>query len=380
MNFFEFYGLREDPFRLSPDTEFFYPSDIHRVALDSLDYAVENKEGFCLVSGEPGTGKTTALKVFVNKWKERSEIALILTPRLSPEEFLAAVLDELEIACAGEKKILLLKAFRDFLLEKSLSGRPVIIIVDEAQDLSDETLEELRLLSNLETEKEKLLQIILVGQTGLEERLKSAALKHLDQRIAVRVRLRPLDARELYRYINHRLQRAGKGYLKMGERVTGAVYGYSKGVPRVVNMITSRTIMSAYLERHNVIKAKHVRYAIKHLEGVKTAKRGKGLWAAYALAAAVFILVFMAALSLTPLKEARSVTASVIEYAGALSGPAPKAGIMEEGEEAEPGPMVEAANGVLPEVSAAATEDLPGESDRESTVSGPEESAVPEER
>lgn len=380
MNFFEFYGLREDPFRLSPDTEFFYPSDIHRVALDSLDYAVENKEGFCLVSGEPGTGKTTALKVFVNKWKERSEIALILTPRLSPEEFLAAVLDELEIAYAGGKKILLLKAFRDFLLEKSLSGRPVIIIVDEAQDLSDETLEELRLLSNLETEKEKLLQIILVGQTGLEERLKSVALKHLDQRIGVRVRLRPLNDRELYRYINHRLLVAGKGYLKMGDRVTGAVYGYSKGVPRVVNMITSRTIMSAYLERDNVIKAKHVRYAIKHLEGVKTAKRGKGLWAAYALSAAVFILIFMAALSLTPLKEARPVTASIVDGAAALSGPAPKAGIREEGEEVEPGPMVEAANGVLPEVSAAATEDLPGESDQESTAPGPEESAGLDER
>lgn len=376
MDFFEFYGLREDPFRLSPDTEYFYPSDIHRVALDSLDYAVENKEGFCLVSGEPGTGKTTALKVFVNKWKERSEIALILTPRLSPEEFLAAVLDELEIAYAGDKKILLLKAFRDFLLEKSLSGRPVIIIVDEAQDLSDETLEELRLLSNLETEKEKLLQIILVGQTGLDERLKSVALKHLDQRIAVRVRLRPLNAQELYRYINHRLLVAGKGYLKMGERVTGVVYGYSKGVPRVINMITSRAIMSAYLERHNVIKARHVRYAIKHIEGVKTAKKGKGIRAVYALAAAaVFILTFMAAISLTPLKEARSVTASVVDGVAALRKPLPMAGIREESEAAGPGQPVEAANGVPSEVSAAATGDLHGESDREGTASGPEESA-----
>ncbi len=376
MNFFEFYGLREDPFRLSPDTEYFYPSDIHRVALDSLDYAVENKEGFCLVSGEPGTGKTTALKVFVNKWKERSEIALILTPRLSPEEFLAAVLDELEVSYAEDKKILLLKAFRDFLLEKSLSGRPVIIIVDEAQDLSDETLEELRLLSNLETEKEKLLQIILVGQTGLEERLNSVALKHLDQRIAVRVRLRPLNSRELYRYINHRLLRAGKGYLKIEGRVTGPVYRYSKGVPRVINMITSRAIMSAYLERHNVIKARHVRYAIKHLEGVKTAKRGKGLRAVYALAAAaVFILTFMAALSLTPLKEARHITASAVEDAAALRKPLPKA-VREEGEPVEP---VGAANGVLSEVSAAAGV-LPGESDREGTASGPEESAVSDER
>lgn len=304
MNFFEFYGLKEDPFRLSPDPEFFYPTGAHRLALDSLDYAVEQKEGFCLITGDPGTGKTTVLRIFADKWKARSEVALMLTPRLAPEEFLSAVLDELDVSHGRAGKVDLLKAFRDFLLERSLAGRPVVIIVDEAQDLSDDTLEELRLLSNLETEKEKLLQIILVGQSELEKRLKGPALRQLDQRITVRVRLLPLTAKELNGYINHRLLRAGKGYLKVEESLTGPVYRYSKGIPRLINIIASRSIMSAYLDGQHVVTPRHVRYALRHIEGTgrsflaEAAARPLGT----AVAVIVFFLVFMAAYSL-PLKK-----------------------------------------------------------------------------
>lgn len=267
MNFLEFYGLKEDPFRLSPDPSYFYPTACHRVASDSLDYAVEHKEGFCLVYGEPGTGKTTILKVFMDKWRERAAIALILTPRLSAEEFLMAVLDELGVASPGEGKVHHLKAFRDFLLEKSSAGRPVVIIVDEAQNMPDETLEELRLLSNFETEKEKLLQIILIGQPEIEEKLKKDSLKQLDQRIMVRARLQPLSQDEIAGYMNHRLIMAGKGHLRLDDSIVNLVFRFSRGIPRLINAIASRTLMSAYLEGQNTVTPRHVKYAIDHLDG-----------------------------------------------------------------------------------------------------------------
>lgn len=293
MNFLEFYGLKEDPFRLSPDPVYFYPSRSHQMALDSLDYTVEQKEGFCMISGEPGTGKTTLLKVFIDRWREKADIALMLTPRLGPEEFLQALLEEMKVECSGAGKISMLKAFRDFLLEMSEQKRPVIIIVDEAQDLPDETLEELRLLSNLETEKEKLLQIILVGQNEIEERLSASTLRQLDQRINVRARVLPLTAGEITAYINHRLIRAGKGFLRLDEKMVSMIERFSLGVPRIINVITSRTIMAAYLEGQNVATARHVRYAIDHLD---TERPVRGRVKAPVAYAAVGVLFFCIAL------------------------------------------------------------------------------------
>lgn len=334
MNFLEFYGLKEDPFRLSPDPVYFYPSRSHQVALDSLDYTVEQKEGFCLISGEPGTGKTTLLKVFIDKWKERASIALILTPRLGPEEFLQALLEELNVECAdigtgtgtGKGKINMLKAFRDFLLEMSERKRPVVIIVDEAQELPDETLEELRLLSNLETEKEKLLQIILVGQPEIEGRLSASSLRQLDQRINVRARVVPLTAGEITAYINHRLIRAGKGFLRLDDKMVRMIKGFSMGVPRIINVITSRTIMAAYLEGQNVVTARHVRYAIDHLDSDRPARRLRRAPVIYGAVAVIFfcialVLGYLVAFRGGPEPEAASVhgaSAGVVEPAPQL--------------------------------------------------------------
>lgn len=266
MELLEFYGLKEDPFRLTPDPMYFFPSAIHNEALLSMKYVIEQREGFCLVTGEPGTGKTTLLNVFKESLRDKAELALILTPRLSPEEFLRSVIDDLNLKPAASSKNDILKAFRDFLIEKSQAGRSVIIIVDEAQNLPDDTLEELRLLSNLETDKDKLLQIILIGQPELEKRLHSSALRQLDQRIAVRIRLRPLTSAETLEYINYRLIKAGKGFLKLDERLLRPVFKFSRGIPRIINILSSRAIMSAFLEGSNIITGRHVKYALSHLQ------------------------------------------------------------------------------------------------------------------
>jgi general secretion pathway protein A len=267
MDYLEFFDLKEDPFRLTPDPVYFYPSASHNEAMSSLNYMVQQKEGFFLATGEPGTGKTTLLNVFLttDMWKDRAGIALVLTPRLSPEEFLLTVLEDLNVKVKNTNKNEIIKAFRDFLIENSMLGRRVIIIVDESQNLPDETLEELRLLSNLETEKEKLLQIVLIGQPELRKRLLSDNLKQLNQRITVRATLKPLTRDETADYIAYRLVKAGKGNAAFEERTKKVIYEMSKGIPRLINLISSRAMMAAYLDLSRQIKPRHVNYAAKHL-------------------------------------------------------------------------------------------------------------------
>lgn len=297
MDVLEFYGLKEDPFRLTPDPAFYFPSSGHNEALLSMNYVVEQKEGFCIITGEPGTGKTTLINVFKDNWKDKAEIALILTPRLSPEEFLVSVMEDLNIKPLSLNKNDLLKSFRDFLIEKNQIGKSVIIIVDEAQNLSDETLEELRLLSNLETYKDKLLQIILIGQPELEKRLNNENLKQLNQRITVRVRLSPLDIEETLNYVNYRLIKAGKGFLRLEEGLKKPIYNFSGGIPRIINIISSRAIMSAYLEGSNIVNRSHINYAIEHFKGLELPTHLKAFYSKRLVYAFLFLCVLVVAVS-----------------------------------------------------------------------------------
>lgn len=298
MDFLKFYGLKEDPFKLSPDPEYFFASEGHNVALNSMEYVVEQKEGFCVITGEPGTGKTTLINVFIDRWRDKAEIALILTPSFTPDELLQSVLCDLKVACRKRSKADRLKAFMDFLIKKSEEKRPVIVIVDEAQNLPGETMEELRLLSNFETEKEKLLQIILIGQPELESRLSTEALRQLDQRVTVRARLSPLAGSEVLKYMNSRLIKAGKGFLRLDDNMMRRVYKYSKGIPRLINLLSSRTIMSAYLEGHNVVTSRHVNYAISHLDGAEFRDRTDYSRVFYG-AAAITLIIMAAAVTLS---------------------------------------------------------------------------------
>jgi general secretion pathway protein A len=290
MDYLDFFNLSEDPFGLTPDSHYFYPSKMHNDVLASLDYAVEQKEGFSLIIGEPGTGKTTILKIFIDRWKERAEIALIMTPRLSPEELLQAILDDLNIHLETTNKNEMLKVFRDFLIDHSLAGKRVIIIVDEAQNLSDGCLEELRLLSNLETEKEKLLQIILVGQPELQRRLHSEELRQLDQRISIRATLRPLTAAETSDYISFRLIKAGKGSAILDDKTKKLIHKLSAGVPRLINLTASRAMMIAYIGASHHITKRHVLDTVKHIPDTRP-KMGFHP-AAFRYAGTVIILLF----------------------------------------------------------------------------------------
>ena len=275
MDFLNFFGLKEDPFKLTPDPAYFYPSSTHNEGLLLLDYSIEQKEGFTTVIGDPGSGKTTVLNVFLEKWKPKAEIAIVLTPRLSPEEFLVSVLEDLSINLKRKNKNEIIKAFRDFMIEKSSEGRRIIIIIDEAQNVPEDTLEELRLLSNLETDKEKLLQVVMIGQPELESKLKTDKLRQLNQRITTRIHLRHLSTDETLDYINHRIIKAGKQNLKINKKAGNLIHKLTSGTPRLINMLVSRALMAAYLEENNTISPQHVTHAVKSLNHSELTKKSQ---------------------------------------------------------------------------------------------------------
>ena len=318
-NLLAFFGLREDPFRLTPDPDFFFPSTVHQEALHSLEYIVRNREGFCMVTGEPGTGKTTLISVFREQWRDRAEIALVLTPRLLPDEFLLTIFEELKMQTAGRNKNELLKGLKELLIEKYLMSRYVIIIVDEAHNLPDQTMEELRLLSNLETEKEKLLQIILIGQPELELRLKQEQLRQLDQRITERIRLRPLTLQETAAYIQHRLKKAGKENVELARQALRDVQRFSRGIPRLINLVLSRTIMAAYIDNNTAIQKKHFTYALSYLAGRRAGKTPIPRIAfGMALATVCCIIIAVLGYRFIPLKN----NVHMVQPAGAAAGSA----------------------------------------------------------
>src|SRR5918998_2124852 len=206
-----FYQLRERPFALSPDPDYLYPSRVHQEALSYLRYGIEGHAGFVVITGEIGSGKTTMLQSLLGRLDRNTTVARIVNTMLDPRELLDAIMLDFGMDPTGLSKLVLLHRLAEFLVAQRQAGRLTLLVIDEAQNLSLPALEEIRMLSNLETEKSKLIQIILIGQPELRDKLSLPQLEQLRQRITVSYHLQPLDAEETYHYINHRLRRAAIG-------------------------------------------------------------------------------------------------------------------------------------------------------------------------
>ena len=262
-----FYELRERPFALSPDPDYLYPSRVHREALDYLRYGLESHAGFVVITGEIGSGKTTLLQTLLRGLDSHTTVGRIVNTILEPRELLETIMIDFGLDPTGKSKPLLLRDLAQYLVDQRLAGRMVLIVIDEAQNLSLGALEELRMLSNLETEKSKLLQIVLVGQPNLRDKLNLPELEQLRQRITVSYHLMPLDADETANYINHRLRRAALGTpLEFPREATDAIHSRSRGVPRIVNVICDAALVFGYAEERRTVDLALVQEVLSELE------------------------------------------------------------------------------------------------------------------
>jgi general secretion pathway protein A len=247
-----YYGFAEKPFSLTPDPKFLYRSESHANAFELLQYSIERREGFVVITGDIGTGKTTICRALLDQTDPRTFTALLLNPFLSEEDLLKAILQDLGVYSRGEERIgkqptkqELINTLYDFLLSLVPLRARAVLIVDEAQNLPLPILEQIRILSNLETDKEKLLQIILVGQLNLMPLLRSPELRQLDQRVSIRYQLKPLTEEETSAYVSHRLAIAQptRGVV-FSPAALQLVYRYSSGIPRLINMLCDRALLA----------------------------------------------------------------------------------------------------------------------------------------
>jgi general secretion pathway protein A len=262
-----FYRLRERPFALTPDPDYLYPSRVHREALSYLRYGIESHAGFVVITGAIGSGKTTLLQTLLRGLDSQTTVARVMNTLLDPRELIESAMIDLGLDPAGKSKPAMLKQLGEFLVNERMAGRLVLLVIDEAQNLTLPALEEIRMLSNMETEKSKLVQIILIGQPDLRDKLDRPELEQLRQRITVSYHLQPLDADETARYINHRLARASIGApMEFRREVTERIHERSGGIPRLINVIADATLVFGYGEERCEIDAVLVKDVITDLD------------------------------------------------------------------------------------------------------------------
>jgi general secretion pathway protein A len=265
-----YYGFKEMPFNITPDPKFLYLSPTHQEALQHLKFGIREKKGFIVLIGEVGCGKTTICRRFLNELDPaRYDTALILNPRVTETQMLKAILGELGETKIARSQADLVSQMNRVLLERIARGRDIVLIIDEAQNLSFEVLEQVRLLSNLETDKQKLLQIVLMGQPELKAVLAREELRQLRQRILVHYELNTLSYRDMIHYIQHRLTLAGgTGRPAFTQWALRSIHKASRGIPRVVNNLCDKSILSAFIRESDEVNFWDARRAIREMDNL----------------------------------------------------------------------------------------------------------------
>ncbi len=265
----EYYGLKEKPFNITSDPSFFYLSSSHREALSHLTYGINSRKGIIVISGEIGTGKTTLCRVFLTQSQQNNiKTAFIINPNFSTKELLEAIIADFGISVLRKTKLSLVEQLNQFLLKETARGYNAVLIIDEAQNLKPNQLEEIRLLSNLETDKDKLLQIVLIGQPELKFKLNLSNLIQLRQRVVVSYHIKPLEKKELRDYISHRLKVAGSDPEKIvfTEEAQEMIFNFSKGTPRLINILCDRCLLAGFVTQTNTIDGQIAGTCIKELD------------------------------------------------------------------------------------------------------------------
>ena len=269
----DYYSLREDPFNLTPDPRFLYLATHHLEALNHLLYGIRQRKGFICLTGEIGAGKTTLCRALLSKLPSNCRTALIFNPMLTETQLLKAALSEFGISTKRLDKLRYLNLLNQYLIRVNSAGGNSVLVIDEAQDLPDQTLEMARLLSNLETEKQKLLQIVLVGQPELRDKLNQPKFRQLAQRITVRYHLKRLTKKEIAGYLRFRLYAAGanrseEGAVYFEPGAIKEIYRFSKGTPRLINAVGDKALLAGYVHRTGCITRRLVRLAVSELKEV----------------------------------------------------------------------------------------------------------------
>jgi len=266
--YLDFYGLTQPPFDITPNPHFLFHSAKHREAINHLLYGIRERKGFVQLTGEVGAGKTTLSRALLEQLDPHYSTALILNPVMNAEELMQVVATEFGLDVKGRDRLGTVAAISEFLVKQVEQGRESVLIIDEAQDLTDKLLEQVRLLSNIETDDRKLLQIVLIGQPELRDRLNSPRLRQLRQRITVRYHLASLTRFEVPQYVQHRLELAGaKGAPYFTQPALWRVFGYSRGIPRLINAVCDKALLAGFVKQSDRINYRMVGRAIRELEG-----------------------------------------------------------------------------------------------------------------
>lgn len=263
-----FYNLKEPPFNITPDPRYLLLTHHHREAYNAVVYGIQERKGFIQLTGEVGSGKTTLCRAVLNYLGKSCETALILNPTLTETQLLRAILHDFGIEARGRDRLTYIEKLNEFLLRRNREGANVALLIDEAQNLSSSVMEQVRLLSNLETDRHKLIQIVLAGQPELEDRLSGPELRQLRQRITIRYHIPSLTEEETTTYIDHRLKTAGSDCnVAFNKKAIEMIYKYSSGIPRMINALCEAALLAGYVANARQIDGLCIKRAIQHLEG-----------------------------------------------------------------------------------------------------------------